>query len=91
MNRKATLQAEIKIVSETYLTLKANALDLGKNVLLRPEEQQSGGAAKASILSDTMEAMICAIYLDSGIAAAGRIIRQHILVDYETTVTATNW
>jgi ribonuclease-3 len=76
-----------KIVSETYLTLKANALDLGKYVLLSPEEQQSGGAAKASILSDTMEAMICAIYLDSGIAAAGRFIRQHILVDYETTVT----
>lgn len=76
-----------KIVSETYLTLKANALDLGKYVLLSPEEQQSGGAAKASILSDTMEALICAIYLDSGISAAGRFIRHHILVDYEETVT----
>ncbi len=76
-----------KIVSETYLTLKANALDLGKYVLLSPEEQQSGGATKASILSDTMEALICAIYLDSGISAAGRFIRHHILVDYEETVT----
>ncbi len=76
-----------KIVSETYLTLKANAIDLGKFVLLSPEEQQSGGATKASILSDTMEAMICAIYLDSGIAAAGRFIKQHIMVDYEATVT----
>jgi len=76
-----------KIVSETYLTLKANALDLGKYVLLSPEEQQSGGADKPSILSDTMEALICAIYLDSGISAAGRFIRHHILVDYEATVT----
>lgn len=76
-----------KIVSETYLTLKANAIDLGKYVLLSPEEQQSGGASKASILSDTMEALICAIYLDSGIAAAGRFIKHHVLVDYEATVT----
>ena len=76
-----------KIVSETYLTLKANNLDLGKYILLSPEEQSSGGSSKASILSDTMEAMICAIYLDSGIAAATRFIKNHILVDYETTVT----
>ncbi len=76
-----------KIVSETYLTLKANAIDLGKYVLLSPEEQQSGGASKASILSDTMEALICAIYLDSGIAAAGRFIKHHVLLDYEATVT----
>ncbi len=55
-----------KIVSETYLTLKANAIDLGKYILLSPEEHSSGGNNKPSILSDTMEAMICAIYLDSG-------------------------
>ncbi|HOY85505.1 MAG: ribonuclease III [Candidatus Cloacimonetes bacterium] len=75
-----------KIVSETYLTLKANALDLGKYLLLSPEEQQSGGAKKPSILSDTVEALICAIYLDSGIASATRFIKNQILTDYETTV-----
>jgi len=76
-----------KIVSETYLTLRANSLDLGKYVLLSPEEQQAGGNKKPSILSDTVEALICAIYLDSGIASATRFIRNHILEDYETTVT----
>lgn len=76
-----------KIVSETYLTLKANSIELGKYVLLSPEEQHSGGAHKPSILSDTMEALICAIYLDSGISAASRFIRHHILKDYEETVT----
>lgn len=75
-----------KIVSETYLTLKANALDLGKYVLLSQEEQQSGGAKKPSILSDTVEALICAIYLDSGIASATRFIKNHLIKDYETTV-----
>lgn len=75
-----------KIVSETYLTLKANAIDLGKYLLLSPEEQLSGGAKKPSILSDTVEALICAIYLDSGIASATRFIKNQILTDYETTV-----
>lgn len=76
-----------KIVSETYLNLRANELDLGKYVLLSSEELNSGGAHKPSILSDTIEALICAIYLDSGIGSATRFIRNHILVDYEKTVT----
>ena len=76
-----------KIVSETYLTLKAKAIDLGRYLLLSPEEQQSGGASKPSILSDAMEALICAIYLDSGISAATRFIRNHILNNYQETVT----
>ncbi|HOH97659.1 MAG TPA: ribonuclease III [Candidatus Cloacimonadota bacterium] len=75
-----------KIVSETYLTLKANSLELGKYLLLSHEEAASGGASKASILSDSVEAIICAIYLDSGIAAATRFIKNFILVDYEATV-----
>lgn len=76
-----------KIVSETYLTLKANLLELGKYLLLSPEEQASGGAKKPSILSDSMEAIICAIYLDSGIASATKFVKNHILKDYESTVT----
>lgn len=75
-----------KIVSETYLTLKANNLDLGKYLLLSSEEAASGGAEKPSILSDSVEALICAIYLDSGIAAATRFVKNHILVDYVHTV-----
>ena len=76
-----------KIVSETYLTFKANNLELGKYLLLSPEEAASGGAQKPSILSDCVEALICAIYLDSGIAAATRFIKNHVLKDYEDTVT----
>jgi len=75
-----------KIVSETYLTIKANSLDLGKYILLSSEEQQSGGQNKPSILSDTMEALICAIYLDGGISAASRFIKHYILTEYENLV-----
>lgn len=72
-----------KIVSETYLTIKANALDLGKYILLSSEEYNSGGQTKASILSDSMEALICSIYLDGGIASASRFVKNHVLKDFE--------
>jgi len=76
-----------KIVSETYLTMRAKEMDLGKYILLSPEEKLSGGASKPSILSDTVEALICAIYLDRGIASAASFIKNQLLVDYETIVT----
>jgi len=75
-----------KIVSETYLTIKANTLDLGKYILLSSEELQSGGHSKPSILSDTTEALICAIFLDGGISAATRFVKNHILPDYEQLI-----
>jgi ribonuclease-3 len=75
-----------KIVSETYLTIKANALDLGRYILLSSEELQSGGQTKPSILSDTMEALICAIFLDGGISAAQRFVKNFILMDFEDLV-----
>jgi ribonuclease-3 len=75
-----------KIVSETYLTMKANTLDLGKYLLLSSEEQHSGGQNKPSILSDTMEAIICAVYLDGGISAAARFIKHHVLTEFENLV-----
>lgn len=75
-----------KIVSETYLTLKANELELGRYLLLSAEEQHSGGQNKPSILSDTMEALICAIYLDGGITTVAKFIKNHVLSDFEDLV-----
>jgi ribonuclease III len=75
-----------KIVSETYLTIKANALDLGRYILLSSEEVQSGGQTKPSILSDTMEALICAVFLDGGISAASRFVKNFVLVGFEELV-----
>jgi dsRNA-specific ribonuclease len=75
-----------KIVSETYLTIKANALELGRYILLSSEELQAGGQTKPSILSDTMEALICAVYLDGGISAASRFVKNYVLVGFEVLV-----
>ena len=54
------------VVNAEALAQLASDLDLGRSVLLGRGEDQSGGRSKASILSDAMEAVIGAVYLDAG-------------------------
>ncbi len=57
-------------------TLAEIAIDkrLGDYLLLSPEEEESGGKEKASILADTVEALIGAVYLDRGLEAARDVV-----------------
>ncbi|NLJ83629.1 MAG: ribonuclease III, partial [Halanaerobiaceae bacterium] len=52
------------IVSEPSLADLARKINLGKYILLGRGEDLSGGRDRNSILADTMEALIAAIYLD---------------------------
>jgi ribonuclease-3 len=52
----------------------ARALKLGENLRLGPGERKSGGARRESILSDALEAVIGAVYLDGGLAACRDLI-----------------
>ena len=54
------------LVSTVALAEVASQIDLGRFVRLGKGEEQSGGREKASILADTMEAVIGAVYLSSG-------------------------
>lgn len=58
------------IVSEQPLSVAAREIDLGRYLYLSQGERTSGGAEKASILSDALEAVFGAIYLDSGFEPA---------------------
>lgn len=51
-------------------------LDLGRAVRLGRGEAESGGADKDSILADTLEAVIGAIYLDRGLAVTDGFVRE---------------
>ncbi|MBF0278027.1 MAG: ribonuclease III [SAR324 cluster bacterium] len=53
------------LVSESGLSKIAEAIDLGKFILLGKGEELTGGREKKSILSSTFEALIAAIYIDS--------------------------
>lgn len=54
-------------VSQRTLAIVARELDLGSYVLLGKGEQRTGGNDKDSILSDTLEAVIGAVYLTHGL------------------------
>jgi len=55
-----------KIVSEEVLADVARKIDLGCYLFLGKGEIQSEGNTKPSLLSDALEALIAAIYLDAG-------------------------
>ncbi len=67
------------VVSTTALARRARELDLGPFVRLGRGETLTGGANKDSILADTMEAVIGAVYLSAGRDAAEAYV--HRIVD----------
>lgn len=53
------------LVSEIGLTSIANQIQLGKFLFIGKGEENTGGRRKKSILSDALEALLAAIFLDS--------------------------
>lgn len=62
----ALTRARAELVRESTLARLARELDLGPRLMLGPGEMKSGGHRRDSILSDALEAVIAAIYLDAG-------------------------
>lgn len=71
------------MVCEPSLAFCARDLDLGNFLLLGKGEEGTGGRERDSITSDSMEAVIGAIYLDGGMAPAKAYIERFILNDLE--------
>jgi len=68
--------AKIKsaVVSETTLAKVAAEINLGSFLLMGKGEERSGGRERSSILANTFEAVLGAIYLDSGLKESKRYI-----------------
>ena len=58
------------LVNEEVLNQKAKMLGLDKHIKLGPAEARTGGADKASLMSNAFEAVLAALYLDQGFEAA---------------------
>ena len=71
------------IVCEPTLAMCTDMLNLGDYLLLGKGEDQTGGRKRKSILSDALEAIIGAIYLDGGFANAKEFVLKYILTDIE--------
>ncbi len=72
-------QLKSHLVSATHLYSCARELSLGDDLLMGKGEEQTGGRKRKTVLSDAMEAVIAAIYLDGGIEHAKRFVHEHIL------------
>lgn len=62
------------LVKDTTLAKLSKALGIGDHLILGPGERKSGGHRRVSILADAMEAIFGAVYLDSGLDEARRVI-----------------
>jgi ribonuclease III len=62
------------LVNEAQLARIARLIDLGSFIKLGKGEIQTQGREKNSILADTFEALLAAVYLDGGFDAAFKII-----------------
>ena len=71
------------LVCEPALAYCAREIGLGAHLLLGHGEDLGGGRNRDSILSDALEAVIGAIYLDGGIEAARTFIMNNVLNDIE--------
>lgn len=63
-----------RLVSREGLRLNAEALDLGKYLMMGRGEEATGGRSRASALADAYEALIGALYLDSDYVTVRRIV-----------------
>jgi ribonuclease III len=75
--RLAKLRAAV--VNARALADVARTLGLGDHLLLGRGEESTGGRDKSSILSDGVEALIGAVYIDKGFVVAGEVV--HHLFD----------
>lgn len=71
------------MVCEPALAFCARDLELGKFIRLGRGEENTGGRERDSIVSDVMEAVTGAIYLDGGMEPARQFINRFILSDLE--------
>lgn len=83
--------AKIKavVVSEEILSMSASRLNLGSFLLMGRGEELNGGRERASILANTLEAVIGAYYLDSGLKAVRGFILGFIKEHIERTDSMT--
>ena len=78
------------LVNESQLAEVARRIDLGAFVKLCKGETQTNGSEKSSILANSFEAIIAAVYLDGGFEAAFKMVATHLepLIDLQCSSEA---
>lgn len=71
------------MVCEPSLAFCAREIELGSYLLLGRGEESTGGRMRDSVISDALEALIGAIYLDGGFTNAKEFVHRFVLNDIE--------
>jgi ribonuclease-3 len=71
------------IVNTKNLAILARSLHLGEQIKLSKGEEQGGGRENESLLADTLEAVVGALYIDSGLKTVEKFIKSSLLSDIE--------
>lgn len=69
------------LVNTVNLAKLAKKLNIGKEIYLSKGEEDTKGRQNPSLLADTMEAIIGAIYLDQGMQKAAEFIKKNLLTE----------
>ena len=67
-------RARAELVRESALAAIARDFDLGSLLRMGPGEMKTGGHRRDSILADAVEALVAAIYLDTGFEACRAVV-----------------
>ena len=84
MNEGKMTRLRASIVCEPTLAMCARQIHLQEYIMLGKGEDLTGGRTRDSIISDALEALIGAIYLDGGFANAKEFVKSFILNDLES-------
>ncbi len=68
-------KSRARLVNAQALELAARRVRLGEHLRLGRGEEKTGGREKPTLLADAFEAVVAAIYLDAGLAAAKEMLR----------------
>ncbi|MCX5800396.1 MAG: ribonuclease III [Candidatus Eisenbacteria bacterium] len=74
------------LVSKAVLARRARAMHIGHFLFLADAEVESGGRERTSIVADSLEALIGAIYLDKGPDVVKKFLHENLLCDAEKIV-----
>ena len=78
-----------RLVNRKALAAYAKDIDLSRFVLMSPSAAQSVGKGSDTILADTYEALVAALYIDGGYEQARRFVRRQVLAALEQGSVAT--
>jgi ribonuclease-3 len=67
-------KSRARLVNESSLASVARQIGLGRYLRLGRGEEKTGGREKPALLADALEAVVAAIYLDGGLAAAREFV-----------------